>query len=100
MEGTVPDIDGGELWVGDLSPFRVSSCIDRSFNGETGGSRCGSDQLDDYHVREQGFAAPVLGDEGEHSVLDAVPLAGAGRMVSDGDGQSGLIGELLQLELP
>jgi len=51
-------------------------------------------------VSEQGFAAPVLGDEGEHSVLDAVPLAGAGRMVSDSDGQSGLIGELLQLELP
>jgi hypothetical protein len=29
-----------------------------------------------------------------------VPLAGAGREVTDRDGEPGLIGELLQLELP
>jgi hypothetical protein len=42
----------------------------------------------------------IVADEGEHSVLDAVPFAGAGRVVSDGDGQAGLGGELLQLDLP
>jgi hypothetical protein len=51
-------------------------------------------------VSGQGFATPVLGDEGEHWVLYAVPFAGSGRVVSDRDSQSGLIGELLQFDLP
>ena len=49
---------------------------------------------------EQRLAAPVLGDEGEQAVLDAVPFAGAGRVMGDGDGQPGSVGELLQFDLP
>ena len=33
-------------------------------------------------------------------MLDAVPLAGAGRVMGDADGQAGFVGELLQLDLP
>jgi hypothetical protein len=36
----------------------------------------------------------------EHAMLDAVPLAGAGRVMGDADRQAGFGGELLQLDLP
>ena len=65
----------------------------------TARGRCG-DELDDHLVGQQRLAAPVLGDEREHAMLDAVPLAGAGRVMGDADGQAGLGGELLQLDLP
>src|SRR3954463_5695006 len=45
-------------------------------------------------------AAPILGDVAEQAVLDLVPLRGAGRIVADRDRQPGLVGKLLQLELP
>ena len=67
---------------------------------QTRGGPGGRDELHYDLVREQGFATPVLSNEGEHPVLDAVPLAGARRMVNDGVGQAGLVGELLELELP
>ena len=41
-----------------------------------------SDQLDDDLVADQRLAAPVLGDEGEQTVLDPVPFAGAGRQMA------------------
>ena len=60
--------------------------------------RC--DQLDDDLAADQRLAAPVLGDEGEEPMLDTVPFAGAGWVVSDGDGQSGFVGEGLELAFP
>jgi hypothetical protein len=44
--------------------------------------------------------APVHGDEGEQTVLDLVPLAGAWRQVSQCDLQAGLIGEALEFASP
>ena len=41
-----------------------------------------------------------MADEAEQAVLDFVPLRGAGREVADRDLQPGLVGELLQLDLP
>ena len=49
---------------------------------------------------EQRLAAPVLRDEGEQAMLDAVPFAGSGRVVGDGDRQPGVIGEALQFAFP
>jgi hypothetical protein len=46
------------------------------------------------------LAAPVLGDEGEQAVLDAVPLAGTGRQMANGDGDPEFIGQGLQFALP
>jgi len=60
----------------------------------------GGDELDDHVAGQQRLAAPVPGEAREHAVLDAVPLAGAGRVMGDADGQAGLGGELLQLDLP
>src|SRR5437016_9728261 len=49
---------------------------------------------------EQGSAAPVVGDVAEHAVLDLVPLARAGREVTDLHGQTQLVGQVLQLQSP
>src|ERR1700694_556562 len=63
-----------------------------------GGRR--SNELNDGLVAHQGLGAPVLADEGEESVLDFVPLAGARRQMVDIDPEAGLVGKLLQLALP
>jgi len=100
MERIIFDIERFDLLVGDLFAFLVLSGVDVA--GDSEARACGGcgNELDDDLVRDQGLAAPVLGDEGEHAVLDAVPFAGAGRVMGDGDGQAGLVGEVLQLELP
>jgi hypothetical protein len=51
-------------------------------------------------MSQQRRTTPVLRDEGEQAMLDAVPFAGTGREMRDRDGQRGLIGKLLQLGLP
>ena len=51
-------------------------------------------------MADERLAAPVLGDVGEQSVLDAVPLAGAGRQMDDRHGEARLVGEALQLAFP
>ena len=58
------------------------------------------DQLDDDLMADQRLAAPVLGDEGEQAVLDAVPFAGAGRQMADGDRHPEFVGQHLQFALP
>ena len=60
----------------------------------------GGNEADDGGMREQRLALPVLRDEGEESMLDLVPLARSGWKMADGNGQSRLIGELLQFPLP
>ena len=42
------------------------------------GRGCGY-QVDDNLMCQQGFSAPILGDEGEESMLNLIPFAGAGR---------------------
>src|ERR1700730_17015384 len=69
-------------------------------NGETGASGGGGDQVDDYAIADQRFGAPILGDEGEQTVLDLIPLAGARGKVTDGDFDADLVGQMLQLALP
>jgi hypothetical protein len=64
------------------------------------GSRTGYDQLDDDLMTDKRLGAPILSNEREQFVLDTVPLAGAGGMMSDGDGKAGLVGEDLKLTLP
>jgi len=47
-----------------------------------------------------GLPRQFLRDEGEELMLDAVPFAGAGRVVGDGDGETGFIGQGLKFALP
>src|SRR5215813_9740826 len=51
-------------------------------------------------MTDKGFAAPILADVSEQTVLNTVPLAGAGRQMADRHLQSGLVREALQLALP
>src|SRR5712672_1437426 len=94
------DVDLGHFGVGDLDGFRVVVVVETAMDGEPGPGRGGADQSHDHGMGEQGFAAPVLSDEGEEAMFDAVPFAGAGRMVGDRDRQPGLIGETLQVTFP
>ncbi len=56
--------------------------------------------MDDDLMTDKRLGAPILSNEREQLVLDTVPLAGAGGMMSDGDGKAGLVGEDLKLTLP
>ena len=72
------DVDLGHFGVGDLDGFRVVVVVETAMDGEPGPGRGGADQSHDHGMGEQGFAAPVLRDEGEEAMFDAVPFAGAG----------------------
>ena len=48
---------------------------------ETRIGRGGGDQFDDRAIADQRLAPPVDGDERKKTMLDLVPLAGAGRQV-------------------
>lgn len=63
----------------DLLPFRVFVLIELAGDLETGLGCGGGDEVQDHLVTSERLASPVEGDEGEETVLDLVPLAGAGR---------------------
>ena len=58
--------------------------------------RCGpSNEVDDDFMTDQRLASPVLADEGEQTVLDLVPFAGARWEVADRNLESCFVGQLL-----
>src|SRR3954468_292708 len=77
--------DGGEFGVADLDAGRVPVRVVAGLDGEPGAGGCVGDEFDDGAQAGEGSSAPVHGDVAEHAVLDPVPLAGAGRVVADGD---------------
>ena len=100
VEFVTLDVEFGHLLVGDLYAFRIKIAIDLAVNFEPRVGRCAADQLNNHLVTDQRLAAPVLRDVGEQSMLDAVPLGGAGRQVGHRYFQAGLIGEALRFSLP
>jgi hypothetical protein len=58
------------------------------------------DHLDDGSSIGERWTAPAIGDVTEHPVLDLLPFRFTLRIVSDLDRQPGLVGELLELDLP
>jgi hypothetical protein len=100
MEVCAGDIDGGEVVIGNDDAFWIEVFIEFAMDGKTG-TRSGScDQIDNDAMADQRFGAPVVAYEGEQSVLDLVPLAGAWWKVTDRDVDSDLVGQVLQLALP
>ena len=73
-----------------MSQVHCQSCIGRG----------GGDQLDDDLMADERLAAPVLGDIGEQSVLDAVPFASAGRQMGDRYSEARFAGEALEFTFP
>ena len=93
-------VDGGQLGIGNLDGFGIFAFVQLGAHFEAGiGCRRG-DQLDDRAIAAQRFAAPVDCDERKQTMLDLVPLAGAGRQVANRDGKLELVGQLLKLDLP
>ena len=58
-----------------------------------GGGR--RNEMDDCLEAAKRFATPVLGEVGEQTVFDLIPLAGSRWEVTHRDSQPGFIGELL-----
>src|ERR1700680_2969664 len=87
MEVVIPDVEVPEGRFRDLDALRVTAPIESAGYREAGFCSGGGDQLDNDLVADQRPAAPIDADKREHAVLDAVPLAGAGRMMGDGDGK-------------
>src|SRR3974390_3155584 len=100
MEVSAGDMDGGELVIGDDDALRIEIFIEFAMDGKTGSRTGGCDQIDNDAKADQWFGTPVLAYEGEQSVLDLVPLAGAWRKVTDRNVDSDLVGQVLQLALP
>jgi hypothetical protein len=67
---------------------------------ESGSGGGGGNEVDYDLMTDQGFAAPVLADEGEQAMFDLVPFAGARGKMADFDVQSGFISQFLQLQFP
>src|ERR1035437_5897143 len=59
--------------------------------------RRSGNEVDDHFQTGERLSPPVLTDEGEQAVFDLVPLARAGRKVTDRDHQSRLVSQSLQL---
>ena len=108
FDGVVPfavelvsgDFEFGQLFVGDGDSGFVGLLIEGRANGEPGFCRGTGDQVDDGLVAGQRAAAPVFGDEAEQPMFDLVPLAGAGRKMTNLQSQSEFIRERLQRQLP
>src|SRR6266487_4492241 len=100
MEGVWPDGEGGHLFIRYLPSSRVAPSVELALHRQSG--LCGGrrDQLQDHGVADERLTTPVLADPGEETMLDLVPFARARRQVADRDGQTRLIGQLLQLPLP
>ena len=89
------ELDVIELLVGHLDSglilIRVQDCLDF----EPGARLGATNQVDDSFIIDQRLSSPVQTDEREEPVLDPVPLAGTGRIVTNRDRYSDLICHLL-----
>ena len=100
MEIIVDDVEIFERGFWDSDAFGIVLFVKAASDLEAGIGFGGGDQLDDDLMAEERLAAPIDADEREHAVFDAVPFAGAGRMMGDRDGKPGFVGELLEFGLP
>jgi hypothetical protein len=100
MELIAGNVDAFHCGFADLNALLVAARVERAFDLQTGLGGGRPDQLDHGKAIRQRPAAPVLRDVAEQAVLDLVPFRCAGRIVVDADHETGLVGQLLQFELP
>jgi hypothetical protein len=94
------DLQVAQLFLGDLLARGIAATIKSGAHDETALVGRVADEVDDGLVVPQRASAPVDRDEREQTVLDLVPLAGAGREVTDVDRHVEVVGDALQLVLP
>src|ERR1022692_1835570 len=97
VEVVPPQVNLRHLRIRDFDPRRISPVI--NFRMDSQPFPCGGsgNQTDDHFQTGEGLPSPVLADEGEQAVFNLVPFAGPRRKVAHCDGQSGLVGQFLQL---
>ena len=100
LEGIALNVEGSHFGIGDFDTFWIEALVDVASDGKAGIGGSGADQLDDDVVADERLAAPVLGDVGKEAMLDAVPFAGAGRQMGDGDFETGFVGKALEFTFP
>ena len=100
MEVVCLNVERGHPCIGDLDAFFITIGVDPAGDGKPGLGAGAGDQLDDDLMVDQRFAAPVLGDKGEQTVLDAVPFAGFGWQMADGDRDTKIVCQDLRFALP
>src|ERR1700739_748065 len=100
MERVAGQVDGSHLEIGNLDAFGIFLFVELGAHLEAAICCRRGDQLDDRAIAAQWFSPPVDGDEREETMLDLVPLAGAGRQVANRDRQLELVRQFLKLDLP
>ncbi len=94
------NLESRDLFVSHLNRGLVAVGVERGLHEKAGARRRRGNQIDDGLVADQRFAALVLRDETEQSMLNLVPLAGAGREMADRQRQIQFVGQGLQRPLP
>lgn len=84
-----------ELGLGDADLVGVVAFVELGVDLKTGGRGRRGDEVDDDLHRDEPPGAPVAADEAKQVVLDLVPLARAGRQMTDRDLQAAVVGEAL-----
>ena len=100
MERVRLDGEGGHLFIRYFASRGVEVRIELALHRQPRFGRGGGNQLEDHRVADERLATPVLADPGEETMFDLVPFAGSRRQVADHDGETRLIGQLLQFPLP
>src|SRR5215472_13293603 len=93
-------MDSFHFLVGNFDSRLVLSGVQLRLDAQAGLSSGCSNQVDDRLVTDQRPSLPVQTDEGEHAVLNFVPLAGSRGIVTHGHFQTHLVDELLQMVFP
>src|SRR5208282_6142894 len=99
MEGVTFDVEARHLLLTDLDPLWVSPRVEFAPHREAGLGRGGGDEFHYRQAAGQRRSPPVLRDVAEQPVLNLVALRRPRRVMANLQGQSGLVGELLQLHL-
>src|SRR5258708_258719 len=100
MELFSPKLELRHLLIGDPDAPLVGIGVDLAFHSQACNCCSRGDEVNDDLMADEWLATPVHADKREKAVFDLVPLAGTRREVTDGDFQSGFVGQLLEFPFP
>ena len=100
VEGISGKIEGCQFVIGNLEASWVGMAILESGHRQAFFGRRMRDELKNDLKGGEGLGPPIDGNEGKELMLDLVPFAGRRWIVSAGDREARLVGQLLQLLLP
>jgi len=88
------ELHRGHLRIGDGDPRGILSAVELGADVQAAAAPRRADQTHDRGEVHERRAAPVHRNVREEAMLELVPLAGAGRKVTDRDRQPGAVGQL------